>query len=107
MMQLHKPPRDSDGERVNVIPLSGDARLADHLGLTDFRILGISGGAPYAFATAWAIPQRVRAIAVVSGAPPITELADQTGLLPLYRWMLGLYRYSPRLLRVMFGAVRP
>src|SRR6476646_418058 len=28
-------------------------RLADYLGLTDFRLLGISGGAPYAFATAW------------------------------------------------------
>lgn len=176
MMQLNKPAPDSDGDRLNVIPLSADARLAyieygdpsglpvifchgwpssatmgeltdvaarelgvriispdrpgisgsgpamerkllgwppivarlaDHLGLTDFRMLGISGGAPYAFATAWAMPQQVRAIAVVSGAPPITELADQAGLLPLYRWMLGLYRYSPRLLRAMFGAARP
>src|SRR3954470_7766338 len=45
-------------------------RLADHLGLTDFRMLAISGGAPYALAAAWALPNRVRAIAVVSGAPP-------------------------------------
>src|SRR3982751_6534560 len=49
-------------------------RLADHLGLTDFRMLAISGGAPYAFPAAWALPNRVRAIAVVSGAPPIADL---------------------------------
>src|SRR6266480_6585347 len=68
------------------------AQLADHLGLAEFRMLAISGGAPYAYATAWAMPERVRAIAVVSGAPPIIELSDHEGLLPLYRWMLALYR---------------
>ena len=52
------------------------AEIADKMGIGEFRILGISGGAPYALAAAWAMPERVRAIAVVSGAPPITELAD-------------------------------
>jgi pimeloyl-ACP methyl ester carboxylesterase len=82
-------------------------RLADHLSLTDFHMLAISGGAPYAFATAWALPNRVRAIAVVSGAPPIAELKDRSGLLPLYRWMLALHRRHPELLRVSFRAIRP
>jgi pimeloyl-ACP methyl ester carboxylesterase len=82
-------------------------RLADHLGLTDFRMLAISGGAPYAFATAWSMPQRVRAISVVSGAPPLTDLKEHGGLLPLYRWMLGLHRMSPTLLRMGFRATRP
>jgi pimeloyl-ACP methyl ester carboxylesterase len=82
-------------------------RLADHLGLTDFRILAISGGAPYAYAAAWAMPSRVRAIAVVSGAPPIADLREQNGLLPLYRWMLALYRTHPELLRTFFRATRP
>lgn len=82
-------------------------QLVDYLGLTDFRMLGISGGSPYTFAGAWALPSRVLAIAVVSGAPPIAELPDRSGLLPLYRWMLALYRWRPELLRAFFRATRP
>ncbi len=82
-------------------------QLADHLGLGEFRMLGISGGAPYVFATAYAMPERVRAIAVVSGAPPIVDLADHLGLLPLYRWMLALHRRNPKLLRLCFRIARP
>ena len=43
-------------------------------------MLAISGGAPYAYASAWSMPERVEAIAVVSGAPPITELNEHDGL---------------------------
>jgi pimeloyl-ACP methyl ester carboxylesterase len=81
--------------------------LAEQLGLTDFRVLGISGGAPYAFATAWAMPSRVRAIAVVSGAPPITDLDEHSGLLPIHRWMLALHRLHPKVLRTLFRTARP
>jgi pimeloyl-ACP methyl ester carboxylesterase len=81
--------------------------LTAKLGIEKFRILGISGGAPYAFATAWAMPERVEAIAVVSGAPPIDELTDHSGLLILYRWMLALHRTRPQLLRKLFRAARP
>jgi pimeloyl-ACP methyl ester carboxylesterase len=81
--------------------------LADHLGLTQFRILAISGGAPYAYASAWAMPERVSAIAVVAGAPPILELRDRAGLLPLYRWMLALHHKQPALLRACFHVARP
>src|SRR5205809_6977249 len=82
-------------------------RMADHLGIRDFRMLGISGGAPYAYATAVALPKRVRAIAIVGGAPPIAELGDSGGLLPLYRWMLAFYGTRPRLLRTLFYLARP
>ena len=82
-------------------------QLADHLGLREFRMLGISGGAPYVFATAQAMRERVRAISVVSGAPPIVDLVDHAGLLPLYRWMLALERRSPELLRLFFRMARP
>ena len=70
-------------------------------------MLAISGGAPYAYATAWAMPERVEAIAVVSGAPPITELNDHDGLLGLYRWMLALYRTRRNCLRNCFRLARP
>jgi pimeloyl-ACP methyl ester carboxylesterase len=82
-------------------------RLADHLGIEKFRMLAISGGAPYAYATARAMPERVRAIAIVSGAVPIVDLVDRRGLLRLYRWMLALYRMSPQLLRKLFLMAQP
>jgi len=82
-------------------------RLANHLGIEKFRMLAISGGAPYAYATARAMPERVRAIAIISGAVPVVDLVDRQGLLRLYRWMLALYQRSPRLLRKLFLMARP
>jgi pimeloyl-ACP methyl ester carboxylesterase len=81
--------------------------LADHLEIEQFRMLAISGGAPYAYSAAWAMPERVRAIAIVSGAPPIVDLRNHSGLLRLYRWMLALHRTSPELLRICFHCARP
>jgi pimeloyl-ACP methyl ester carboxylesterase len=81
--------------------------LADQLGIGEFRMLGISGGAPYVLVSAWAMPERVRAVAVVSGAPPISELDGTEGLLPLYRWMLALHRRQPQLARFFFQMARP
>ena len=81
--------------------------LTDHLSIDKFRMLAISGGAPYAYATARALPERVRAIAIVSGAVPIVDLADKQGLLRLYRWMLVLYQSRPQLLRKLFRLARP
>jgi len=75
-------------------------RIVEHLGVREFRILAISGGAPYAYATAVAMPQRVQAIAIVGGAPPMAELVDGEGLLPLYRWMLPV-RFRPLLLKML------
>jgi pimeloyl-ACP methyl ester carboxylesterase len=80
--------------------------LAAHLQIEKFRILGISGGAPYAYAAAWMLPERVEAIAVVSGAPPIAELQDCSGLLTLHNRLLALRRSRPGLLRVLFRVAR-
>src|SRR5262249_10564080 len=82
-------------------------RLVDDLEIGEFRILAISGGAPYAYATAVAIPERVPAIAVAGGVIPFAELKDFKGLLPLYRWMLVFYRNRPQLLGQLFHLVRP
>jgi pimeloyl-ACP methyl ester carboxylesterase len=84
------------------------AELADFLKLERFRVLGISGGAPYAYALAWAMPERVRAVAVVSGAPHIAELNDQSGLLALYRWLMFADQKFPAILcRFGFRLARP
>ncbi|MEO7724209.1 MAG: alpha/beta hydrolase [Chthoniobacterales bacterium] len=83
------------------------AELADKMEIGEFRMLGISGGAPYTFAAAWAMPERVRAIAAVSSAPPLAERPDRDGLLPLYRWLLFFYPRHRELLRFGFHAARP
>src|SRR5438045_5328718 len=84
------------------------AELADFLNLEKFRALGISGGAPYAYALAWAMPDRVHAIAVASGAPNIAELRDNSGLLALYRWLLlADKRFTAPLCRLGFSLARP
>ena len=82
-------------------------QLVNVLEIGEFRILAISGGAPYAYATAVAMPERVRAMAVVGGAIPFSELKDFKGLLPLYRWMLALYRNQPQVLRQLFRLAQP
>ena len=46
------------------------AGLADSLRIDRFLLLGISGGGPYALAAAALLPDRIDAVAVVSGAPP-------------------------------------
>ena len=82
-------------------------QLVNVLEIGEFRILAISGGAPYAYATAVAMPERVRAMAVVGGAIPFAELKDFKGLLPLYRWMLALHRNQPQVLRQLFRLAQP
>ena len=59
--------------------------LVDHLELEQFSVLGVSGGAPYALACAFKLPQRVRSTAIVSGVgPPVAardvSLASTSGL---------------------------
>jgi len=44
--------------------------LADQLGWRRFSVVGVSAGAPYALACAWAMPERVGAVAAASALPP-------------------------------------
>lgn len=52
---------------------SQHAEIADALGLTDFAVIGISGGAPYATALASRLGPRVRALALVSPMGPVAD----------------------------------
>lgn len=81
--------------------------IADGLRLDRFRILAISGGAPYAYASAWMTPDRVEKVAVASGAPPLDQLSDLNGLLPIHRRMLRLRAARPGLLKWLFYLARP
>ncbi len=44
--------------------------LADHLNISQFSIIAHSGGAPFALACAYAFPERIHGIAIVSGLGP-------------------------------------
>ncbi|MES2569978.1 MAG: alpha/beta hydrolase [Verrucomicrobiota bacterium] len=81
--------------------------VAEQLGLERFRILAVSGGGPYALATAYALPERIERVVVVSGAPPLGPEVDKKKLLAVYRWLLAIYRHQPGILRQLFRLARP
>jgi pimeloyl-ACP methyl ester carboxylesterase len=83
------------------------SRLADFFGCEKFHVLGVSGGGPYALASAWALSERVKGAAFVSGAPSIAERVDVSTLMPVYRLLLWLYRRHPEAVRVLFRAGCP
>lgn len=81
--------------------------LADHFNADTFHVLGVSGGGPYALVSAWALPTRVRAAAIVSGAPPLAGRSNVSSLMPVYQLLLGMYRHQPQLIRWLFRIGRP
>lgn len=55
----------------DVLDWTGDlAVLADNLGVDTFRVIGLSGGGPYALAAGVAFPERVHGIGVLGGVAP-------------------------------------
>lgn len=81
------------------------AELADALGLDRFAVLGLSGGAPYAAACAYKLPQRLTAVALVSGVAP---LAARSSYDPDSRWPRLLYliaHYIPLLVSITTAGV--
>ena len=47
--------------------------LADRLGLTHFDVMGMSAGAPYCYALAALLPERVKRVFIYSGLPAVCE----------------------------------
>ncbi len=55
----------------DVLDWTGDLeRLADNLGIDTFRVIGLSGGGPYALAAGAALPDRVHGVGVLGGVAP-------------------------------------
>jgi pimeloyl-ACP methyl ester carboxylesterase len=53
------------------------------------------------------MPERVEKMAIVSGAPPLDQLEDHEGLLPIHRRLLALRNTKPGLLKALFYLARP
>lgn len=87
----------------NFLSWSADVRaLTEHLGISRFSMLGVSGGGPYTFAIAHTMPERVTAAAVVCGAPPLDDPQDRRMLPWIYRALLFARSLCPGLLRIAF-----
>ncbi|MCW2787423.1 MAG: alpha/beta hydrolase [Marmoricola sp.] len=55
----------------NILDWTGDLEvLADNLGIDTFRVIGLSGGGPYALAAGAALPDRVHGVGVLGGVAP-------------------------------------
>jgi pimeloyl-ACP methyl ester carboxylesterase len=76
--------------------------IGDHFGLDKFDVIGFSGGGPYALACAYATPERLGRVCVVSGAPPmhIPELRREMVLAA--RMNYGLTHYSGPIFGLIF-----
>ena len=70
-------------------------QLADTLGIETFAVFGLSGGGPHVAATAYLIPERLTAVAIVSGPCPYGIPGTFEGMwLPL-RFMYFVARRAP------------
>ena len=66
------------------------AQLADALGITQFGVAGHSGGGPHAAAVAFAMPERLTGVALISSAAP--PGSSNKGMHPMFRmvnFMMG------------------
>lgn len=61
------------------------ATLLDHLDIARVRVLGVSGGAPYALACATAMPERVAAVSLAVPLGPLAAIGTTAGLSALGR----------------------
>jgi pimeloyl-ACP methyl ester carboxylesterase len=75
--------------------------LAEALGLEQFSVLGYSGGCGYAAACAVSIPERLRAVVIVSGAWRMDWPEAMHNLPPHLRLLWNLARRTPFLLSAM------
>jgi pimeloyl-ACP methyl ester carboxylesterase len=97
---------DQPGRRITDWP-DDVLRLADHLGLDRFALLGVSGGGPYALACAWRLPSlaagRLAGCALVCPLGPIYEPALLDAMNPAVRVNLAVGRQPAWIADLVFG----
>ena len=81
------------------------SRVADALALGRFGVLGLSAGGPYAAACARMIPERLVAVAIVSGLGPPESWGEARGMRWVARLGLRLAAKSPSLAGPDFGVI--
>jgi pimeloyl-ACP methyl ester carboxylesterase len=79
------------------------AALADALGIADFAVVGISGGGPYAAATAAVLARRVTALGLVSPVGEIVGAADIPKLSAMHQFCFRVLPRLPTVIAAIFG----
>jgi len=81
--------------------------LASALGIGGkFSVLGVSGGAPYVYACAHAIPERLEAAGILCGAVPLAEFESTREMMLPYRVMLWARKRAPWMMESALGMGR-
>jgi pimeloyl-ACP methyl ester carboxylesterase len=81
------------------------AALVEALGLKRFAVIGYSGGGPYAAACAYAMPERLTAVALVSSPSEISRRGIFAGMAPLDHALMVLNLVLPwTVQRLLYGA---
>jgi pimeloyl-ACP methyl ester carboxylesterase len=78
--------------------------LADRLEVATFAVAGVSGGGPYAAATAALLDNRVTALALISPVGPIAEPGADLPLTLFHRFCFTTLARSPRAVHTIFAA---
>ncbi len=73
--------------------------LLDQLNLPAVHLMGVSGGGPYALATACELNERILSTTIVCGAPPLAELEDRSEMIWPYRVLLRARPIIPAILK--------
>lgn len=81
------------------------SQLADHLDLSRFGVVGISGGGPHALVCAALIPDRVAVAGILSGVGPLGAPGAEKGMLPANVLITRVGRRSTRPLQALFAAL--
>ena len=79
----------------------------DERGISRCPVIGLSGGGPYALAAGVCRPERVSAVAVISGAPPLDNPADHRLIMREFRVLAAVERRARPLLRAGFRLAGP
>jgi len=94
----------SDFVRRSLMDWPADvAALADAIAVERFGVLALSGGGPHALATAYARPERITRVAVVSGLAPPDMPNRYEGMWFPVRTLFFLNRWAPPLGRFALG----
>ncbi len=82
------------------------AALADALRLDRLAVIGVSGGGPYAIATAAQMADRVRLLALISPVGPVAECRKQIRMSRLHRLIFTRMGRSPQACAAFFWSLR-